>query len=100
VKFYRLIAWPFMTPIPQTLSISSVTVTSMGGTNDLVLQWSAPTNYQYGIQWTTNVSLSFSNWFTIASPVLTLTNGVYTFIDNGQTGPPASAKFFRLFEYP
>jgi hypothetical protein len=99
MKFYRLIAWPFMTPIPQTLSISSVTVTSIDGTNDLILRWSAPTNYQYGIQWTTNLSLSFSNWVIIASPVLTLTNGVYTFIDNGQTGPPASAKFFRIFDY-
>ena len=86
--------------LPQTLSISSVTVTNMAGTNDLVLRWSAPTNYQYGIQWTTNVSLPFSNWSIIASPLLTLTNGVYTFIDNGQTGPPAGAKFFRLLEYP
>jgi hypothetical protein len=100
MKFYRLIAWPFMTPIPQTLSISSVTVTNIAGTNDLLLRWSAPTNYQYGIQWTTNLTLPFSNWFIIASPVLTLTNGVYTFIDNGQTGPPASMKFFRLFNYP
>ena len=99
MKFYRLITWPFMTPIPQTLSISSVTVTNLGGTNDLVLRWSAPTNYQYGIQWTTNLTLPFSNWTVIPSPVLTLTNGVYTFIDNGQTGPPASAKFFRLLEY-
>jgi hypothetical protein len=98
MKFYRLIAWPFMTPIPQTLSISSVTVTNIAGTNDLLLRWSAPTNYQYGIQWTTNLTLPFSNWFIIASPVLTLTNGVYTFIDNGQTGPPAGAKFFRLLE--
>jgi hypothetical protein len=100
MKFYRLIAWPFMTPIPQTLSISSVTVTNMAGTNDLVLRWSAPTNYQYGIQWTTNVSLPFSNWSIIASPLLTLANGVYTFVDNGQTGPPAGAKFFRLLESP
>jgi hypothetical protein len=100
MKFYRLITWPFMTPIPQTLSISSVTVTNIGGTNDPVLRWSAPTNYQYGIQWTTNLALPFSNWFIIASPVLTLTNGVYTFIDNGQTGPPAGMKFFRLFDYP
>ncbi|MGB8368199.1 MAG: LamG-like jellyroll fold domain-containing protein [Verrucomicrobiia bacterium] len=100
MKFYRLIAWPFMTPIPQTLSISSVTVTNIAGTNDLVLRWSAPTNYQYGIQWTTNVSLPFSNWSIIATPLFTLTNGVYTFVDNGQTGPPASAKFFRLLENP
>jgi subtilisin-like proprotein convertase family protein len=99
VKFYRLIAWPFMTPIPQTLSIASVTVTSIGGTNDLVLRWSAPTNYHYGIRWTTNLTLPFSNWFVIASPVLTLTNGVYTFTDNGQTGPPTTAKFFRLYDY-
>jgi hypothetical protein len=84
---------------PQTLSFSSVTVTNIGGTNDLMLKWSAPTNYQYGIQWTTNLALPLNNWFIIVSPVLTLTNGVYTFIDNGQTGPPATAKFFRLFEY-
>jgi hypothetical protein len=99
-KFYRLIVYPYLTPIPQTLSISSVTVTSIGGTNNLALQWSAPTNYHYGIQWTTNLSLSFSNWTVIPSPGLTLTNGVYTFVDNGQTGPPAGAKFFRLLEYP
>jgi subtilisin-like proprotein convertase family protein len=100
MKFYRLIAWPFMTPIPQILSISSVTVTNSAGTNDLVLKWSAPTNYHYKIQWTTNLALPFSSWSIIASPVPTPANGVYTFIDNGQTGPPASAKFFRLYEYP
>jgi subtilisin-like proprotein convertase family protein len=100
MKFYRLIAWPFMTPIPQTLSISSVTVTNITGTNDLVLRWSAPTNYQYKILWTTNLALPFSSWSLIASPVPTPANGVYTFIDNGQTGPPASTKFFRLYEYP
>ncbi len=100
MKFYRLIAWPFMTPIPQTLSISSVTVTNITGTNDLVFKWSAPTNYQYKILWTTNLALPFSSWSIIASPVPTPANGVYTFIDNGQTGPPASTKFFRLYEYP
>ena len=99
MKYYRLIAYPFLTPIPQTLTISSVTVTNIAGTNDLVLRWSAPTNYQYGIQWTTNVALPFTSWSIILSPVLTLTNGVYTFIDSGQTGPPAGAKFFRLLEY-
>jgi len=98
-KFYRLIAYPYLTPIPQALSISSVSVTSVGGTNDLAIQWSAPTNYHYGIQWTTNLSLPFSNWSSVTNPVLTQTNGVYTFIDNGQTGSPASAKFFRLLEY-
>jgi subtilisin-like proprotein convertase family protein len=100
MKFYRLIAWPFMTPIPQTLSISSVTVTNIAGTNDLVLKWSAPTNYHYKIQWTTNLALPFSSWSIIASPVPTPANGVYTFIDNGQTGPPAHEKFFRLYVYP
>ena len=99
MKFYRLIVWPFMTPIPQTLSISSVTVTNITGTNDLVIRWSAPTNYQYGIWWTTNLTLPFSSWSNLASPVLTQTNSAYTFIDNGQTGPPTTAKFFRLYEY-
>jgi hypothetical protein len=99
MKYYRLIIYPYLTPIPQTLSISSASVTNMTGTNNLMLTWSAPTNYHYGIQWTTNVSLPYSNWSVIASPVLTQTNGVYTFIDNGQTGPAAGAKFFRLLEY-
>ncbi|MFZ0827035.1 MAG: S8 family serine peptidase [Verrucomicrobiia bacterium] len=99
VKFYRLIAYPYLTPIPQPLSISSVTVTNLAGTNDVVLRWSAPTNYLYGVQWTTNLSVPFSNWLVLTNPVLTLTSGVYTFIDNGQTGPWASAKFFRIFEY-
>jgi subtilisin-like proprotein convertase family protein len=98
-KFYRLIVWPFMTPIPQTLSISSVTITNIAGTNDLVLTWSAPTNYQYGIKWTTNVALPFSSWSLITSPPPALANGIYTFIDNGLTGPPSAAKFFRLYEY-
>jgi subtilisin-like proprotein convertase family protein len=91
MKFYRLIAWPFMTPIPQTLIISSVTVTNLAGTNDLMLKWSAPTNYQYGVQWTTNLTLPFSSWSIITNPPPTLANGL--------TGPPASAKFFRLYEY-
>jgi subtilisin-like proprotein convertase family protein len=99
MKFYRLIAWPFMTPIPQTLIISSVTFTNLAGTNDLMLNWSAPTNYQYGILWTTNLTVPFSNWSSITNPPPTQANGIYTFIDNGLTGPPASAKFFRLFEY-
>jgi hypothetical protein len=98
LKFYRLIAWP-LPPTPQTLSFSSVTITNIAGTNDLMLRWSAPTNYQYAIQWTTNLALPFTNWFLIANPVLTQTNGVYTFIDNGQTGSSAATKFFRLFEY-
>jgi len=100
MKFYRLIAWPYLTPIPQTLTISSVTVTNLAGTNDLMLRWSAPTNYQYGVQWTTNLALPFSSWSLITNPPPTLANGIYTFIDNGLTGPPARAKFFRLYEYP
>ncbi len=99
MKYYRLIAYPYLTPIPQTISISSVTVTNIGGVNDLMLQWMAPTNYHYGLQWTTNVALPFSSWSLLSTPVLTQTNGIYTFIDNGQTGPPAEAKFFRLLEY-
>ena len=98
LKFYRLVAWP-LPPGPLTVSFSSITTTNIGGTNDLMLKWSAPTNYQYGIQWTTNLALPLSNWSLIVSPVLTLNGGVYTFIDNGQTGPPAGTKYFRLFEY-
>jgi hypothetical protein len=99
-RFYRITATPSAPPPPPpALSISSVTLTSLAGTNDLMIRWSAPTNYHYGVQWTTNLSLPFSSWISLTNPVLTQTNGVYTFIDNGQTGPSTSNKFFRLLEY-
>jgi hypothetical protein len=93
-KFYRLIQYPYSTPIPQPLSIINAGLTA----GSVRFQWVAPTNYQYQIQWTTNATLPLSNWTILANPALGLSNGVFTFTDTNQTGPATSPKFFRLIE--
>jgi hypothetical protein len=93
-KFYRLIQYPYSTPIPQPLSIINAGLTA----GSVRFQWVAPTNYQYQIQWTTNAALPLSNWTILANPALGLSNGVFTFTDTNQTGPATSAKYFRLIE--
>ena len=95
LKFYRLVEYPYSTPIPQSLTIVN---TAMIG-NAVLFQWVAPTNYQYSVLWTTNLGLPLSNWFVLSNPVLGLSNGVYTFTDTNQTGPATSPKFFRLLEH-
>jgi subtilisin-like proprotein convertase family protein len=96
LKFYRLIEYPYSTPIPMALSIANAQYT----TNGIQFQWSAPTNYQYEIEWTTNLELAQSNWLILTNPVLSVTNTVFTFTDTNQTGPSTSTKFFRLIAAP
>ncbi len=96
LKFYRLIEYPYSTPIPMSLSIANAQFTAGG----IQFQWSAPTNYQYEIQWTTNLALPSSNWFILTSPALSVTNTVFTFTDTNQTGPSTITKFFRLIAAP
>ena len=64
-------------------------------TNGFLLQWSGPTNYQYTIQWKTNLAPVIP-WNTVLNPVInvtyTPTNGDYSWFDDGSlTGgwPPA-----------
>ena len=100
MKFYRLIAWPFMTPIPQTLSISSVTVTNLAGTNDLVLSGARRRIISMGFNGRPisrcpsaigpSLPIRRRPWPMVFTPLLTMDS----------TGPPASAKFFRIFDYP
>jgi subtilisin-like proprotein convertase family protein len=93
-KFYRLIEYPYSAPISQTLTIINTAVVG----NAVQFQWMAPTNYQYQVLWTTNLALPMASWSVLANPVLGLSNGVYTFTDTNQTGPPTYPKFFRVLE--
>jgi len=93
-KFYRLIEYPYSTPIPQSLSIINVGLTA----GSVQFQWVAPTNYSYEIEWTTNLTLPYASWSILANPALWLSNDVFTFTDTNQTGPATSPKFFRLIE--
>ena len=51
-------------------SISSITVTNVGGTNAVLLQWIAPTNYQFQVEWATNLAPAIA-WHTISNVVVT-----------------------------
>jgi hypothetical protein len=94
-KFYRLIEYPYATPIPQTLTIINTAIVG----NAVRFQWVAPTNYQYSVLWTTNLGMPLGSWSVLANPVLGLSNGVYTFTDTNQTGPLTNPKFFRILEH-
>jgi hypothetical protein len=63
-------------------------------TNGVLLQWTAPTNYQFKVQWTPAIPAATWNVF---SNVVTSTNGVFTFFDDGsQSGGFSATRFYRL----
>jgi subtilisin-like proprotein convertase family protein len=79
--------------------ISSITATNIGGTNGFLLQWQGPANFQYEIQWTTNLAPPV--WNTVLNPVInvvvTATNGHFSFFDDGTlTGGFGPMKFYRV----
>jgi subtilisin-like proprotein convertase family protein len=80
---------------PLPVLISSVTVTTNGF---FQLQWSAPTNYQFQVAWTTNlVPPVVWNYIPPTPPYITSVTTNFTFVD---TNAPTAMKFYRLVEYP
>ena len=83
----------FVMPFP---AITNVTVTA----TNVVLNWLAPTNDQFNVQWTTNLAPPI-NWTLFSngvSPfVVTSTNGVFSFTD---TNAPLLLKFYELILLP
>jgi subtilisin-like proprotein convertase family protein len=83
----------FVAPFP---SISSVTFTN----NGLNLQWFAPTNNQFNVQWTTNLAppaiwTYFPN--NVSPGIITSTSGTFSFTD---TNALFILKFYRLILLP
>jgi len=78
----------FVAPFP---AITNVTVTM----TNVTLQWPAPTNDQFQVQWTTNLA-PVINWFTFPD-ILISTNGTFAFTD---TNAPLVMKFYRLLLLP
>jgi len=78
-------------PVPPSPPlIGSVTL----ATNGLTLNWSAPTNEQFTVQYATNLDASV--WAYLAGPI-TSTNGLFTFTD---TNAALVLKFYRLWLLP
>jgi hypothetical protein len=77
------------------VSISSVSVLTNG---NFQLQWSAPTNYQFQVAWTTNLAPPVVwNYIPPSPPYITSITTNFTFVD---TNAPTAMKFYRLVEYP
>ena len=80
------------TGVATLLSISGVSVTSSGAQ----LQWEAPTDAQFQVEWATNLSQPMV-WMT-NDVILTSTNGTFMFTDPGSTNSPT--RFYRLLQLP
>ena len=87
-KYFRVSEGLALTQaLPIIASVTSVT-------NGLLLQWSAPTNAQFTVQWTP--SLVGSPWHALPGTV-TSTNGTFLFLDpGGLTNQPGMPHFYRL----
>jgi hypothetical protein len=100
VDFHLLIPVP---PPTNTIFISSITPTNIGGWNGFLLQWQGPTNFQYEIQWT--ASLAPLVWTPVLNPtineIVTPTNGQFSFFDDGLlTGGLGNLRFYRILGSP
>jgi hypothetical protein len=71
--------------VPQ-VSFSSINVTPGG----VVLNWTAPTNLQFQVQWSPAISPPTWNTFT---NIVTSTTSLFTFTDDGKRG---RTRFYRL----
>jgi subtilisin-like proprotein convertase family protein len=78
----------FVAPFP---AITNVTVTA----TNVILSWTAPTNDQFNVQWTTNLAPP-AVWTTFPN-LITSSTGAFTFTD---TNLPLVMKFYRLLLLP
>ena len=96
LRFYRLILTGVSAPASPAVSISSIIITN----GNFLLTWSAPTNDQFNVRWTTNI-VPPQNWTlfsnNIMPSVVTSTNGTFTFLD---TNAPVLMKFYDLILLP
>jgi hypothetical protein len=79
--------------------VAPVRITSIArGTNGVRMQWLAPTNSQFQVQWTP--ALAPSAWAPFTN-ILTSTNGIFSFLDDGsQSGGLVGPRYYRLQQLP
>jgi hypothetical protein len=78
----------FVAPFP---AITNTTITA----TNVTLRWSAPTNDQFEVEWTTNLTPVIV--WTPFPGIITSTNGTFTFTD---TSAPLVLKFYNLLLLP
>jgi hypothetical protein len=83
-----------VTPYVPPVLISNISL----GTNGVLVQWLAPSNSQFQAQWTP--ALAPPAWTSLTN-ILTSTNGVFLFHDDGsQTAGLAAPRYYRLLQLP
>jgi subtilisin-like proprotein convertase family protein len=95
LRFYQInlvgVTAPSLPPATNTVPISSIISTN----GSFLLTWSATTNDQFNVRWTTNISSPII-WSTFPDTVIS-TNGTFTFMD---TNAPMLMKFYELILLP
>src|SRR6185437_8873713 len=82
-------------PVP----ISSIVLTNIGGTNNFLLTWFAPTNDLFQVQYSSTLPPTWNTFSNIVSysTYVSPTNSIFTFLDDGsQSGGLGSFRFYRL----
>ncbi len=108
-RFYQLILLggainpPVTNSPPQTntVPISTITLTNIGGSNAFNLIWFAPSNDLFMVQWASNFPPTWNTFSNIvsydASKFTNPTNTQFDFIDNGsQTGGFGTTRYYQL----
>jgi subtilisin-like proprotein convertase family protein len=92
--FFRVSEGLVVVPYVPPVRITSIT----SNTNGVLLQWLGPTNSQFQAQWT--LSLAPPAWTNFTN-ILTFTNGVFSFLDDGsQSGGLAGPRYYRFKQLP
>ena len=91
LRFYRLQLVGITPPATTTVPIGNITLTN----GLILLTWSAPTNDQFNVRWTTNLVPPI-NW-SLFPDTITSTTGVFSFMD---TNAPLLLKFYELILLP
>jgi hypothetical protein len=95
LRFYRLVLVGLAAPAnppPVTNTVPIGSIVSLNG--GFRLTWSAPTNAQFQIRWTT--SFAPPSW-TLFPDIITSTNGTFNFVDTNTT---LLMKFYELILVP
>ncbi len=99
---FHLIASTNTPPQTNTIPVSGIIYTNIGGMNGFLLTWFAPSNDLFQVQWTTN--LASPNWGTFTNIIsyntnvpVGPTNAQFNFFDDGsQTSGFGPMRFYRL----
>ena len=87
-------------PQTNTVPISGIVYTNIGGTNGFLLTWFAPSNDLFQVQWSDGIPFTWNTFTNIISyntnyPASS-TNATFTFFDDGSQAPFTGSRYYQL----